>query len=362
MSIVSSSWICTKCGVTMYSKCPNQRSIFINDMEVSMVDNLFTIDKLKGKDSTEVFVTYSHYGDSSPIDDFVDTITKYAAKLKQSSCNHDWVLNTDDDTADCQFDCGHRNKNAPKEEKTPFEHTQVTSAHEAARILNRAYTVAMRQITSFYPRIEQVREFNEDASTLINPLVSKLNNFSSDRKLAPDYLVSSYDKDWNKTHNFATDNKVLAAAVYEAIKEHTDHRCSTKVKGEDGYFSNYAPSRVATKCPMCNQSIIEGDNLKMVEGAIVHSQCIDDLTTKPRNMTFVRDRASYSETYSYKDDPSAAVIYDLPYSLRETVLEVKVKLKRSRKGNFTEVITITVACTREESRTHYFETLAGYIQ
>jgi hypothetical protein len=101
-------WKCKHCGIEADSKCPSQRSVFLRDQKLAMLENMISI---KGEDinpefsSRRITITIEHYlgekEDNKMLGEIASDLTP--EYIQAISCRHQWQLASGDD---CQLGCG----------------------------------------------------------------------------------------------------------------------------------------------------------------------------------------------------------------------------------------------------------------
>lgn len=108
---MSRDWKCAICGTTMLSKCPDQRSVFL-DPRSSIINSLVTVDKVDSVNNTaELFISYTGQKDLTAgqmFKNLISLMTEDPGTLDNLGCSHVWVLNSDTETK-CALGCEHNN-------------------------------------------------------------------------------------------------------------------------------------------------------------------------------------------------------------------------------------------------------------
>jgi len=121
-----SEWICTKCGETASSKCPNQRNIFPSNQMATAISNELGVNVLKSELFSEIILTYTDFTCSSSIEEALERILKtlqYAKAheiLPVIGCAHNWILNSHTRTH-CSLDGEHDNLTTYKQKATEYK-------------------------------------------------------------------------------------------------------------------------------------------------------------------------------------------------------------------------------------------------
>ena len=93
---MSHTWICAKCGASAYSKCPDARNVFEDDITIQHIRSLLATHVIPTSNGVEVFLNLTVYADNeNPLAYAFNFLQEHMDKIRCISCDHWWFIKHD---------------------------------------------------------------------------------------------------------------------------------------------------------------------------------------------------------------------------------------------------------------------------
>ena len=318
---MSKSWICAKCGSSMISKCPEQRSIFPSFKEglISSLLSVQRVDDLRGK-TTELFINYTGNKSATTeqiVKDLIGLISDPPEYLDNLGCEHIWVLNSETET-ECSLGCTHYNlkdierlkAEAEADEPDMSERTCSELLQEYSHIVMSVIEQARRAVNITKPTFDHAIENDfHHMKRIVRLGMAKL---AGKDGLQEPYRVLKSGKTYRdtKTNYFDT----LEEAQQFAAGIRLFESCRVVIKKLDDKHECYEAIEVPPMEPVCSICNQAGGGLFILlpDGSAVHEKCHKELLDRPKSRLrkakvelkkshqwYIKDEIV--ETYSLKD-------------------------------------------------------------
>ena len=368
-------FICIKCGTTMSSKCPSQRSTFYGQ-EMSMIRNALATHVLTvGQGKQEVFLNLTFWGENTenvdPVIETIKQLSEWQEKLIAVTCNHTYVINSTTETK-CQLGCTHYNLNDKEallkagEPESPFKVTFEDVKDTYVDFLGTQLELAKSNMKNLYPEIkhddprydEFRREyfvFQDEMDHIKWDLQRGLQRLKFGQPYRKKYRVDfGYDSDIPALY---TDDIFQAEAVYKHYRSRGIKANLRELRPDkkDSTSIDYRPMEQDVdrrqKCCECGERLNPGDKLVVADiteyndnwdkrkihvhnhGEVMHAKCHKKITDKDKEfhrMVIVQFSHEEMDGFSH---------YRHDYADRDVVSAMRQRWPDFRRMEVTDVWT-----------------------
>ena len=217
-----SEWICSKCGETALSKCPDQRNIFpTHDIAAAICSDL-GVYVLQSELCSEIVLTYTDYRKNTTVKGALERILDTLEYAKENSflavigCRHNWIINSHTETV-CRMGGTHENLS---------DYTPVKEEYDQNIEIRGAFRLAISSICGIAERTcaKEDKELLEKAKGAIYYACGKYADLIKNPEKATTWHVR-----WDSTKKATFDDLKSAEAFMELVPRGTMY---SNAKGE----------------------------------------------------------------------------------------------------------------------------------
>jgi hypothetical protein len=338
---MSKSWICPICGTTAYSKCPSQRSIFPNDTETSIMRSVYSFDVIRDNRGTAEVVITATLGtrdntDAKMVLHAVNYLVEKPEILPNLLCDHEWVLNSDTETA-CSLGCTHSNianylpdpDYAEQHKKRPMDKILRHFGSVINMLLERARITVNVTKTAYDTIVET------GFSDLKQDVYNALSTLADGNSLRAKYEVRvRTDHPWKS--NCVKFNTKEDAYTFMQGLDIEEKQYDVYVLGATGENYELLEWRPGYDCMICKKNIPLEEGRVLSSGGYVHTKCFkkftDDRKCKLRTFIWespreIKDDVYGSDPRGYNSlfDNTQRLLDDMDHCLHEVVYYASTK-------------------------------------
>lgn len=340
---MSKSWICAKCGSSIISKCPDQRTIFPSFKEglISSLLSIQRVDDLRGK-TTELFVNYTGSKSATTgqiVKDLIGLISDPPEYLDNLGCEHIWVLNSETETA-CSLGCTH--PNLKDIERLKAEATEPdTSERTCSELLQEYSHVAMsvieqarRAVNITKPTFDHAIE--NDFHHMKRVVRLGMAKLACKDGLQEPYRVQKSGKTWRdkrtnyfnsleEAQQFAAGVRLFESGKVVIEKLDDKHECYEAIEAQPLEYV----------CSICGQAG-NGRFILLPDGSAAHDNCHKELLDRPKSR-LRKAKVELKKSISWHIENELKEVYNLK--------DCQHRCKRNEEfGHFI----ISAVCTADE--------------
>lgn len=343
---MSKSWVCAICGMSIISKCPEQRSIFPSFKE-GLIDSLLSVQRvndLRGN-NCELFLNYTStrkHTTGQAIKNMIELLSDPPEYLDNLGCEHVWVINSTEETL-CSMGCTHHNLNDIDRLKaehaaavTPVQ-TQKALLQEYASILSSVVEQARIAVNVSKPAYDTPVE--NDFYHVKRTIGTMLHKMGTGEHVQEPYRVHVTGTSWMDPANYVYFNSLEDAQRYAIGTRLTTLETVIEVEALDENQECYQVIKdhlaVEYTCCVCGKPANDLFTITP-EGDTAHQKCYAKLVDMPKK----RLRSATIQLQK-----------DIRFDIESTLLELfKIKTCRHlhRRNSQFGHLHITAVCTSAE--------------